>query len=199
MARPRKSDCQEMATEKIERTFWALLETEPYSEITVRRIVQEVGVNHNTFYYHYKDINDLAYQALMHNADNEVSRTLVAALISSFQTENGNAFVFDLSLFPYTKRIMLCAASDSTFLTRITHDLLKDVWLSSLHLKEDMLSPAEKLQVNFIFAGLVATLGSPEIQKKPLSLSALANSELGDAMMATLMKVASRIEKQQEL
>ena len=196
MARPRKSDCQEMATEKIERVFWALLETEPYSEITVLRIVQEAGVNHNTFYYHYKDINDLAYQAFMHNADNEVSRTLFAALISSFQLENGKPFVFDLSLLPYTKRIMLCAASDSPFLTRITHDLLKDVWLSSLQLKEDMLSPAEKVQVNFIFAGLVATLGSPEIQESPLLLSVLVNSELGHAMVTTLKKVASRLTEE---
>lgn len=196
MARPRKSDRQEIATKKIESAFWNLLETEPYSEITVLRIAQESSVNRNSFYYHYKDINDLAYQAFMHNADNEVSRALIAALISSFQEENSRPFVFDPSILPYTKRIMLCAASDSPFLTRLTHDLLKEVWLNSLQLKEDMLSSTEKVQINFIFAGLVATLGSREIRESPLTLSALVDSQIGHAMMSTMKSIASRLEKE---
>ena len=77
MARPRKSDRDEMATVKIENAYWSLLETERYSDITVLRVSQEAGINRNSFYYHYKDINDLAYQAFMRNADNEVSRALI--------------------------------------------------------------------------------------------------------------------------
>lgn len=192
MARPRKADQQGMATEKIESAFWKLLETEDFSEITVLRIAQESGVNRNSFYYHYKDINDLAYQAFMRNADNEVSRALITALLSSFQRDNTQPFVFDPAILPYTKRIMLCAASGSPFLTRLTHDLLKEVWLNSLQLKENMLSSEEKVQINFIFAGLVATLGSREIRQFPLTLSALVDSEIGRAMMSTMKKIVSQ-------
>ena len=63
MARPKKSDKEEMATAKIEKAFWRLLETERYSDITVLRVSQESGVNRNSFYYHYRDIDDLAYTA----------------------------------------------------------------------------------------------------------------------------------------
>jgi len=71
--------------------------------------------------------------------------------------------------------------------------LLKEVWLNSLRLKENMLSSEEKIQVNFIFAGLVATLGSKEIRQFPITLSALVESEIGRAMMSTMREIASRL------
>ena len=40
--------------------FWQLLEEKPYSKITVQNIVERCQVNRNTFYYHFKDIPDLA-------------------------------------------------------------------------------------------------------------------------------------------
>lgn len=39
--------------------FFRLLEQKPLSKITVKSIVEECGINRNTFYYHYKDIYDL--------------------------------------------------------------------------------------------------------------------------------------------
>ena len=40
--------------------FWQILEEKPYSKITVQNIVDCCQVNRNTFYYHFKDIPDLA-------------------------------------------------------------------------------------------------------------------------------------------
>ena len=47
----------------IKDTFISLLKTKPFNQITVKDIVDECGVNRNTFYYHYEDINDLLEQA----------------------------------------------------------------------------------------------------------------------------------------
>lgn len=40
--------------------FWQILEEKSYSKITVQNIVDCCQVNRNTFYYHFKDIPDLA-------------------------------------------------------------------------------------------------------------------------------------------
>ena len=37
----------------IKDTFISLLKTKPFNQITVKDIVDECGVNRNTFYYHY--------------------------------------------------------------------------------------------------------------------------------------------------
>ena len=191
MARPKKADHDEMATVKIENAFWSLLETERYSDITVLRVSQEAGINRNSFYYHYSDIDDLAQKAFMSNANNEVSRTLISALLSAFQ-EGHSALVFDMSILQYTKRIMLCAGSDSPYLSRLVNDLLKTVWFESMSIKEETLSADEKIQVSFIFAGLVAVLGSQEIKDNPLSMSPLSQTEIGKAMISTMKNIASK-------
>lgn len=45
---------------EITATFLNLLEQKPLSKITVKNIVEGCGISRNTFYYHYKDIYDLA-------------------------------------------------------------------------------------------------------------------------------------------
>ena len=191
MPRPKKSDRDEMATFKIENAFWALLETERYSDITVLRITQEAGINRNSFYYHYKDIDDLAYIAFMRNADNEVSRALISALLSAFR-EGHTALVFDMSILPHTKRIMLCAGSDSPYLNRLVNDLLIKVWFDSMSISEALLSADEKIQIRFISAGMVAVLGSQEIRDNPLVMSTLSQTEIGKAIISTMKGIASR-------
>ena len=41
---------------EIKATFLRLLEERPYSQITVKEIVRECGINRNSFYYHYADL-----------------------------------------------------------------------------------------------------------------------------------------------
>ncbi len=190
MARPKKSARDEMATVKIENAFWSLLETEPYSRITVLRITQEAGTNRNSFYYHYEDINDLAFQAFRNNMDNDVSKALVTALMAAFQ-EDLPTPVIDLSVLPHTKRIMLCAGSDSPYLRQLVSDLLIAVWFESMSIQKDLLSEEEKLQVKFIAAGLVSVLGSEEVRENPLSMSVLSKSEIGKAIIRTMQNIAT--------
>ncbi|MEX2805376.1 TetR/AcrR family transcriptional regulator [Streptococcus sp. H31] len=193
MPRPRKTDRDEMATVKIENAFWSLLETERYSDITVLRVSQEAEINRNSFYYHYSNINDLAQKAFVNNADNEVSRTLVTALLSAFQ-EGKSAPIFDMSILPHSKRIMLCAASESPYLRQLVTELLKTIWFNSMSIDEELLSSDERVQIRFVFAGLVSVLGSKEIRDNPLSMSVLSQTELGKAIISTMQMIAARQE-----
>ena len=43
----------------IKDTFLKLLDEKPLNEITVKNIVEECGINRNSFYYHFQDIPDL--------------------------------------------------------------------------------------------------------------------------------------------
>lgn len=44
-------------------SFFKLLKNRPYKKITVSDITSDCGVNRMTFYYHFKDINDLVEKA----------------------------------------------------------------------------------------------------------------------------------------
>lgn len=53
----------------LKSSFLRLLEERPLREITVKDIVQDCGVNRNTFYYHFKDIPALLEELVTEQAD----------------------------------------------------------------------------------------------------------------------------------
>ena len=44
--------------------FFKLLESKPYEKITVSDVTDTAGVNRMTFYYHFKDIEDLVFKTM---------------------------------------------------------------------------------------------------------------------------------------
>lgn len=188
MPRPRKDDPQSAAPAKIEAAFWQLLEKVGYPEITVRRISQESGTNRNSFYYHYDGLEDLARKAFMNNA--EIARPLILSLIAGLQGGVAQQLQLDEEVVVHAQRVMLCARSESPFLRRLVNELLRDTWFEELGVDAGRLSPEESMQVEFIFGGLVAVLGGPEVEESPLIMPALANSDMGRVAVKTLKGIA---------
>lgn len=58
----------------IKDTFMALLEKYPLSEITIKRIVSECGINRNTFYYHYQDLPDLIDEMIKEETESIIAK-----------------------------------------------------------------------------------------------------------------------------
>lgn len=57
----------------IKNTFLKLLEERPLSQITVKDIVTESGVNRNTFYYHYADLPTLIEKIILEETERLIS------------------------------------------------------------------------------------------------------------------------------
>lgn len=56
----------------IQDSFIKLLNEKPLKQITVRDIVEDCGINRNTFYYHFKDMPDLIESILIEDTKNLV-------------------------------------------------------------------------------------------------------------------------------
>ena len=57
------------AKREIKNSFIKLLTERPISQITVKDIVEDCGVNRNSFYYHFQDIYDLLGYIFREEAD----------------------------------------------------------------------------------------------------------------------------------
>lgn len=53
----------------IKESFWKLLNEQPLTRISVREIVEECGINRNSFYYHFQDIPSLIEEIVMDAAN----------------------------------------------------------------------------------------------------------------------------------
>lgn len=189
MPRPRKDDPQSAATARIEAAFWRLLEEVGYAEITVRRVSQAAGANRNSFYYHYECLEDLARKAFLNNAAS--AHPLVSTLIAGFQDGGVQHLRPDEDVVEHARRVMLCARSESPFLRGMVGELLRDIWFDELGIDGSLLSAEDRVQVEFIFAGLVAVLGSTEAAESPFAVSRLAASPMGRASMMVLRGMAA--------
>ena len=56
------------------RTFKALMLKKPMNKITVSELVEECGINRNTFYYHFEDIRDMQRKMLKQDIEAIFSR-----------------------------------------------------------------------------------------------------------------------------
>ena len=53
----------------IKETFISLIDQKPLTQITVKMIVEECGINRNSFYYHYQDLPTLIEEMIREEAD----------------------------------------------------------------------------------------------------------------------------------
>lgn len=70
----------------IKSTFVKLLEEMPLSEITVKKIVEECGINRNSFYYHFQDMPTLMEEIIKEESD---------AVIQKYSSVNSIVDCFD--------------------------------------------------------------------------------------------------------
>lgn len=77
--------------EAIKRSFLKLLNEKQLNKITVKDIVEDCGINRNSFYYHFNDIPSLLEEILMEQADEFVQS----------QTEPGSIYECLLSAIDF--------------------------------------------------------------------------------------------------
>lgn len=155
MARPRKEDAGK-ARQALIDAFWELLAEIPYSDLSIRVLSGRAGVNHNTFYRHFENIDDLAKKAFEAIIPESIPG-LIHMFLREGQTESF-AYFDQASFQQYIQRARLFVHSDSLYLTKIIQDSLKDIWMSYLHVDESALTESETLELNFLLGGFISAM-----------------------------------------
>lgn len=190
MARPRKDQQQPSAEERLSNAFWDMLESMPYSKITVIALAERAGVNHNTFYRHFRCIDDLAKVLFDKNMLPELPKKVLPLFYKGDLDSYADAFNDDMRV--RFDRARLFACSDSALLTAILKGSLTNLWLDMVGLGEGDLTQSDKDKISFIFGGLVSLLGSNKESIEPERLMGIAESSLGRGIFETLAELSSR-------
>lgn len=77
----------------IKEAFIKLLEQRPLAEITIKDIVEECGINRNSFYYHYQDLPALVEEILKEDAEDIIrAYPSVTSIVECFDAATEFAF-----------------------------------------------------------------------------------------------------------
>lgn len=186
MARPKKAADLLAASERIENAFWDLLAEYPYSKITISMLSKEAKVNHNTVYYYYENIDDLAEKLFKKN----LATDILTQIFSNLGSHNLNSSLLLKEPLPVLrwKRAVLFARSDSAFLTDIFKTAIMDAWLNAANINKELLSAEDSIELDFIFSGLSSILGN-RAHDNPNMLATILDRELGAGITATFQRI----------
>lgn len=186
MARPKRTADLVSALERIENAFWSLLAEYSYSKITISVLSKKAEVNHNTFYYYYENIDDMAEKLFKKN----IATDILTQIFSDLENHNLSSSLLLKEPLPALRweRAILFARSDSAFLTNIFKTAIMDAWLNAANIEKDLLSAEDYLELDFIFSGLVSILGN-HTHNNPNMLATILDRELGAGITATFQRI----------
>lgn len=163
MARPRKDEAGPSAKDRLEEAFWLLLEEVPYKDITVRALTERARVNHNTFYYHFENIDEMALNLTSKNVPHELVE-LVSSLIKGqdIATKFGD-FANNAGLELRFKRLQLLLRHGGSQLIELGKRRIVPQCLSILGVDINALSAADRARMTFMMGGVIALISSEEV------------------------------------
>lgn len=186
MARPKKNLNEKNAIERIDEAFWKELSERKYEDITIKRLTIGAGVNRNTIYYYYENIDDIAKQAFERFANSGVSD-----FITSFAFDfNFNSIKENTMVIQAWKKTRLIARGDSAFLRNLFKENLIKNWCEKFGINLDQITPEDQITLNFIFSGLISVIESLCDQEDPSVIAHILKTDVGIGAIASLKKIA---------
>lgn len=185
MARPAYRDGQLTAKERLRKGFWDLLAQGSYGHITVKAVSHAAGVNPNSFYYHYANMEELAKDALDAEKLFEIPSAIRNNLSSSEQLPLGEALAY-VAVGDRWKKIRLFVTSDSPVLHRLFYDVFEEFWLSLINVRKEDLSKEDAYDLAFLLHGATSVIA---LQSEDYDMSYVATFQdrpLGKGAMDTI-------------
>jgi AcrR family transcriptional regulator len=188
MARPRRNTGEKSAYERIRDAYWKLLSEMPYSRITIEALSREAGVNHNSIYYHFDNIEDMAVRLFEENLEGDVAKTLITAFLN--ESASLPAIASDKDLLARIQRTRLYMKSENPLLSRLVKKRLKREWFDSIGISEECLSWENRADIEFIFSGIIDVVGSDLFEADPVSVMTMNQRTLGKGAISALKELS---------
>ena len=166
MGRPKSSE--RTAPQKMQTAFWKLLEAKSYTQISVSDITRLSGLNRSAFYYHYTSIPELADDAIAAlYKESDVASFIVHLIREPDDAEAITDYGKRMNDPTYRdcihKITLIAGPHGSAGLVRQLKDFVIDVWLSSLGITTDSLTPVQRITAEFAASGILGMLGTARI------------------------------------
>ncbi len=194
MARPKQNTGEKTAMERMEEAFWNMLEEMPYTEMTCKELYGRAGVSHNTFYYYFHNIEDVAECML----DRAMIKEMPAILLSTIGTgQNLDETIRSVPNFDDRfRKVHFIAKNGGPLLKQCFPEALAKFWFPALGIDEADLTPEDYVDFTFILNGAVAILGSDNITDIS-DVAAFVEREIGRGIVAKISHLRERSGKQE--
>ena len=193
MARPRNTEITDSALYKINAAFWRMLERMDFSLMTMKLLAEEAGINRNTLYYHFSNLQEVAAASFRNVISDEVSDLFVDTLL--LRPDSIGERWEQMQMADRIRKIHLFAKSESPLLRSLLKGSLTARWFQKLNIRAEALSPLDWLQIDYIVNGFIGVIGNDNIAQNYRLLSFFPRSPIGKAAIHTLLQLSNQTAK----
>ncbi len=179
MGRPPRDQGPSAGT-RLEAAFFDELAKTPFQRVTISAIVRSAGLNRNSFYYHFTDLDDLARSAVAHLLNSEIPRLIASGLaLDSERFDSALATTFQSDNI--TRALAVIGPNSTTELRDALKAAVIDLWLDAFRLRRSDLTEHETATMHFVLAGSLelltkaATPGPADLGGAPQTLERIRN------------------------
>jgi len=185
MVRPRRDSGIVPAKERLENTFWEMLAEMPSREMTVAAISSRAEVSHNTFYYYFKNIEDMTLELMEENFIPEFP--LIA--LSAF--EAGSLDFGQLASNPETKRrfnrlCLLLGKNSSPWIQEILKKSVLSKVPETLGIDPATMDKDKRIFLTFVIGGFLSVLAEHEQGSDIIEPMVIMSSDFGKAVFEAM-------------
>lgn len=192
MARPTRKTKDGTARKRMSEAFWTCMGEEPYDKLTVARIVREAGVNRNSFYYHFEDIDSMARTVVVELLDKDFLKRVLARF-------HGQDTLLDTSpnsdLSTRLDRMCLIASDNSSVaLQKILRDAMSEIWCDTFGITLETLTLPDRLAFEYNLGGIFSLLAYRANASNNFMIEDVASADFAKNIMES-MEVISKKQK----
>lgn len=190
VARPKRVEGQKGAYERMEDAFWEMLAEMPYRRMTGKEVCARAQVSHNSFYYHFENMNDMAHKMFDRLVLPEIPSAMLRSVGADMPLAGNIASIPDFE--QRLNRMRLFARDGSPFLADLLRTSIKNAWFAAMGIDENELTAADQVDLTFIFGGYLALFGSDFDPLNSGAVAAFPQREVGRGAIRGLAVLAQR-------
>lgn len=156
MARPRKSE-HASANAKLIDAFWACLEDHRLTDTTISAITKSAELNRGTFYYHFRDIDDLTARAIEVEFN---SQTLLPGIFDLIAGAPGSITAIELVQQRMQRLSLLIDRGGLDVLSMQIKRLVRQTWTAILCAEGESLKPETLFIIEYTTSGIIGLIAS---------------------------------------
>ena len=189
MARPKRVAGEKTAYERMEDAFWEMLAEMPYHKMTGKELRERAGVSHNTFYYYFSDMDDMA-RKLFDGLN--IAQGPIAAFAALQQGKDPASVAATIPDFRERyRKVCLLAGSGSPMLVGMLRNAALTAWLDAVGLDEAELTTEDRIDLEFAFGGGIAVFASGMVDD-PKAFMGFPDREIGRGVLTKFQELARR-------
>lgn len=147
-----------VAMDRLRQAFWHELAEHDYERITVRDIVRTAGLNKNTFYYHYANMEDLAKDCIEDDFPMEIPTIVISKFLGLPVPDAPELRTEEVS--EKMSRLALAAGKHSSpALQHFLKDSLFHLLTTILQIDEREFGTDASLAADFLIGGIIGIIG----------------------------------------